>query len=70
MSEMAPIEEELMAQWFENSYECSRCGTEWSDEWSCMCNDKCPNCNAEIEPYDSVDLSRAVTEDDYLARHA
>ncbi len=33
---------------------------------SCMCNDKCPNCNAEIEPYDSVDLSRAVTEDDYL----
>lgn len=33
MSEMAPIEEELVAQWFENSYECSRCGTEWSDEW-------------------------------------
>lgn len=28
---------------------------EWSDTWSCMCNDKCPECNAEIEPYESED---------------
>src|SRR5690242_16070565 len=28
---------------------------EWSDEWSCQCNDKCPQCNAEIEPYESED---------------
>ena len=28
----------------------------WEDEWSCMCNDKCPSCNAEIEPYKSKDL--------------
>ena len=26
---------------------------EWQDEWSCMCNDRCPICNTEIEPYDS-----------------
>lgn len=31
-----------------------------------MCNDKCPACNAEIEPYDSVDLSRPLTHKDYL----
>jgi len=23
----------------------------WVDEWSCACNDRCPSCNAEIEPY-------------------
>lgn len=24
---------------------------EWDDTWCCACNDKCPSCNAEIEPY-------------------
>ena len=66
MNETAELKEEVMAQWFENSYHCPICNTEWTDEWSCMCNDKCPNCNAEIEPHDSVDLSRSVTEVDYL----
>lgn len=42
---------------FQNSYECSECGTKWTDEWSCMCNDRCPKCSTEIEPYDSVELS-------------
>lgn len=28
--------------------------TEWSDEWVCACNDRCPSCNAEIEPYEST----------------
>lgn len=31
-------------------------GVEWEDEWSSMCNDRCPACNAEIEPYDSKEL--------------
>jgi len=31
------------------------CGTEWTDDWDCMCNDRCPVCNGEIEPYYSVD---------------
>ena len=30
-----------------------RCGQEWGDTWSCACNDKCPVCNAEIEPFES-----------------
>ncbi len=40
---------------YENHYRCD-CGEEWSDEWTCMCNDRCPSCNAEIEPYDSDEI--------------
>ena len=40
---------------FRNDYECS-CGETWSDEWSCMCNDRCPKCNKEIEPSQSQEL--------------
>jgi hypothetical protein len=42
---------------FRNYYRCPNDGTEWSDEWSCMCNDRCPLCNAEIEPYESEDIN-------------
>ena len=28
----------------------------WTDEWDCMCNDRCPKCSCEIEPYDSVEI--------------
>lgn len=35
-----------------NHYRCP-CGTEWDDQWNCMCNDKCPKCNKEIEPHQS-----------------
>ena len=50
---------------YENSYYCSgdneyrsrhppfRC----VDLWSCMCNDRCPVCRTEIEPYASIDTS-------------
>jgi hypothetical protein len=41
---------------FLNHYECPFDGTEWSDEWSCACNDKCPTCNKEIEPYESEEI--------------
>jgi hypothetical protein len=34
-------------------FECSRCGTEWYDIWCSDCNDRCPNCNGEIEPSES-----------------
>lgn len=27
-------------------------GIEWDDTWSCACNDHCPACDAEIEPYE------------------
>lgn len=31
-------------------------GITWTDTWSCMCNDHCPACGAEIEPEHSEDL--------------
>lgn len=34
-----------------NYYECP-CGCMWTDTWDCNCNDRCPECNKEIEPYD------------------
>lgn len=40
---------------YRNYYRCT-CGEEWHDEWSCMCNDRCPACNLEIEPHDSEEL--------------
>ncbi len=41
---------------FVNHYHCEACDIEWDDEWSCACNDRCPSCNAEIEPYESEDV--------------
>ena len=35
--------------WFRKHHAC-RCGTNWWDEWDCLCNDRCPTCDAEIEP--------------------
>ncbi|MDX8128133.1 hypothetical protein QLH52_12630 [Methylomonas sp. OY6] len=37
-----------------NQYRCPYCQTEWEDGWDCGCNDRCPNCNKEIEPYESA----------------
>lgn len=54
-------------QWFLNYYCCDHEGTEheveagdgtcWEDEWSCMCNDRCPVCNRETEPYKSEEIA-------------
>jgi len=52
-------EEAQDGQWYVNHYRCSECGTEWDDEWDCMCNDRCPKCNAEIEPYASEEVEAA-----------
>ena len=38
-----------------NLYRCDDCEVEWEDVWDCTCNDKCPECHAEIEPYKSID---------------
>jgi hypothetical protein len=37
-----------------NQYRCPYCKTEWEDVWDCGCNDRCPDCNKEIEPYESA----------------
>lgn len=60
------IEAEVTAQWFGNFYDCSECGNSWTDKWSCMCNDRCPACNVETEPSSSIDLSRPLTQQDYV----
>lgn len=31
------------------------CGVQWDDQWSCQCNDECPVCYGEIEPYASTE---------------
>lgn len=47
--------------WFRNQYSCTECGTNWNDEWSCMCDDDCPHCNARhLEPYDTIDLTDVI----------
>jgi hypothetical protein len=46
--------------WYLKFYQCSECGTKWTDEWSCACNDRCPKCRAETEPYDDEDLTCVV----------
>jgi hypothetical protein len=33
-----------------NYYACP-CGMSWCDEWDCECNDHCPECDKEIEPF-------------------
>lgn len=41
---------------FVNFYRCPADGTTWADSWSATCNDRCPKCGREIEPYKSEDL--------------
>jgi hypothetical protein len=47
-----------------NRYHCATCGEYWNDVWSCGCNDKCPECNKETEPYESVELLDPEDDDD------
>lgn len=49
-------DEDETQNWFVNHYYCDECDEEWDDEWYCMCNDRCPNCNAEIEPHASEEV--------------
>lgn len=44
---------------FLNFYKCPRCKTQWTDEWSCQCDDDCPNARCglrHITPYKSEDM--------------
>lgn len=51
--------------WFRNYYRCARCHSGWADEWSCMCDDDCPNCDARhMSPYDSEDLTEVIEMSD------
>jgi hypothetical protein len=40
-----------------NYYSCPFDGAEWTDVWSCCCNDMCPKCETkDITPYKSQDV--------------
>lgn len=34
-----------------NHYLCPEDDTRWDAGWSCMANDRCPTCDAVVEPY-------------------
>ena len=46
---------------YTNRYVCPTCKEDdgesvwWDDDWSCMCNDECPECGKEIQPTKSWD---------------
>ena len=47
--------------WFRNHYHCGDCGADWEDEWSCGCDDECPNCGSgDWSPADSDDLTFVI----------
>ena len=49
--------------WYLNHYHCQDCNTAWSDEWSCGCDDDCPECGSRHwSPYESEDLTEVVEE--------
>lgn len=47
--------------WFNKYYRCSK-GHEWQDEWDCLCNDRCPVCNKETEPYDHAEIDQTAED--------
>ncbi len=50
--------------WFLNFYDCDRCNREWTDEWSCMCDDDCPHCGARhMCPTKSEDLTELIEQE-------
>ena len=51
--------------WYRKFYKCV-CGCEWEDEYDCICNDCCPECNTEMEPYDWEGIDGDETVDDSL----
>lgn len=52
--------------WFVNHYHCGDCGADWEDEWSCCCDDECPNCGSgDWSPVDSEDLTEVVCETEH-----
>lgn len=41
---------------YRNHYKCTQCGTEWTDDWDSMCDDRCPNCGTSMSPHHSDEL--------------
>ncbi len=58
----AKDEEEENPEKYLNYYKCP-CSCKWESSWSCMCDDRCPDCNTPIQPYKSEEIDTGeVTE--------
>lgn len=49
---------------FRNHYTCP-CGTEWTDEWSASCDDRCPTCGTSCSPDDTEELPQEDGEEEW-----
>ncbi|NVN87887.1 MAG: hypothetical protein HXX15_17555 [Rhodopseudomonas sp.] len=57
--------------WFLNHYECLRCKSKWTDQWSCLCDDDCPHCGArQMSPHLAEELTTLIERDgrDFVVR--
>jgi predicted nucleic acid-binding Zn-ribbon protein len=57
--------------WFLNHYRCARCARQWTDQWSCLCDDDCPHCGArQMPPHASEELTTLIEQDgrDFVVR--
>lgn len=55
--EIEEDEEEDDTTQYLNYYRCPGCKAEWTDQWSAMCDDQCPECGKKnISPYDSEEI--------------
>lgn len=46
-----------------NSYHCEKCDVSWTDEWSCACDDECPECGTVYTPEESEEIGACACED-------
>jgi hypothetical protein len=47
--------------WFSNKYVCPKCRSDWDSDWSCGCDDECPECGeGDISPVSSEDRTVVV----------
>ena len=53
--------------WFRKHHACP-CGTDWRDERDCLCNNRCPTCDAEIEPDGHEAIQGAKSANPYSQR--
>lgn len=58
-----------MTKEYLNHYECGYCDCKWSDRWTCIVDDDCPQCGTVMSPCRSDDLSNEPRRrvDDLLA---
>ncbi|MDF3811077.1 MULTISPECIES: hypothetical protein [Rhodopseudomonas] len=57
--------------WFLNHYQCLRCQAKWTDQWSSLCDDDCPQCGArQMLPHLAEELTTLIERDghDYVVR--